>query len=272
MPPVFRCVSPPSLTARDVNYLCWMILMPPDAIPAASTRAMAPRAGLLTSAVVTLTAILGLHLLVLPSAMGALASVTLFVLGVGFLWRQLPHHYPHPRFGLCNAVTLLRAGLGTTLLTPLLAPGLSDDVLNGWGVALVAATALSLDGVDGFLARRSGLSSQFGARFDMEVDAALALLLSMLALADGSVGPVVLLLGVMRYGFVAASWSLPWMAAPLPDRFGRKVVCVIQIAALIALQAPVVSGGIALSVTLGAALALIWSFGRDILWLWRHRT
>ncbi|THF72629.1 MAG: hypothetical protein E8G75_10490 [Sulfitobacter sp. SK025] len=62
------------------------------------------------------------------------------------------------------------------------------------------------------------------------------------------------------------------MAAPLPDRFGRKVVCVIQIAALIALQAPVVSGGIALSVTLGAALALIWSFGRDILWLWRHQT
>jgi MFS family permease len=105
----------------------------------------------------------------------------------------------------------------------------------------------------------------------MEVDAALALLLSLLALGSGKAGYVVLLLGVMRYAFVAAAWGLPWMAGQLPDKFGRKVVCVIQIAALIALQTPVVSGTLALIITYGAIGSLLWSFGRDILWLWRHR-
>jgi len=247
-------------------------MMPPDAVLAFRPRAMSPRAGLALAAAITLAAMVVLHVSVFPAGVSSLAALMLFLLGVGTLWWQLPRHYPHPRFGACNAVTLFRAGLGATLLTPILVDGLAENAMNGWAVALVATVALSLDGVDGWLARRSGLSSAFGARFDMEVDAALALLLSLLALAAGTVGPVVLVLGLMRYAFVAASWVLPWMAAPLPDRFGRKVVCVIQIAALIALQAPIVTGSVALSIVLGAALALIWSFGRDILWLWRYRT
>ena len=246
--------------------------MTPDAMPADRTRAMSPRAGLLLWAVTTVAAMMVVHWAAFPSLAPASASLALFLAGAAFLWTALPHHYPHSRFGACNAVTLFRAGLGATLLSPLLAPGLADAALNGWSIALVATIALSLDGVDGFLARRSGLASAFGARFDMEVDAALALLLSLLALGSGKAGYEVLLLGVMRYAFVAAAWGLPWMAKGLPDKFGRKVVCVIQIAALIALQTPVVSGTLALIITYGAIGALLWSFGRDVLWLWRHRS
>jgi phosphatidylglycerophosphate synthase len=246
--------------------------MPPDSMPAALTRTLPPRMGMIFAAAAGLLVMGGVHLLLFPAGMVALASALLFLAGAMLLWHKLPDHYPHGRFGACNSMTLLRAGLGATLLTPLLAPQLAQPALAGWSIVLIATVALSLDGVDGWLARRSGLTSAFGARFDMEVDAALALLLSLLALADGSVGPVVLVLGLMRYGFVLASWFLPWMAAPLPDRFGRKVVCVVQIAALIILQAPIVSGGMALAVALGASAALIWSFGRDILWLRGHRT
>ena len=58
----------------------------------------------------------------------------------------------------------------------------------------------------------------------------------------------------------------------LPDpRFGRKVVCVIQIAALILLQMPGLMPGQAQVVAWCDVLALIWSFGRDVLWLWGHR-
>ena len=39
----------------------------------------------------------------------------------------------------------------------------------------------ALDGVDGWLARRSGIASAFGARFDMEIDALLILVLAVLA-------------------------------------------------------------------------------------------
>ena len=277
-PPYERCdrcaMSASGLTAHVQDYLCWMIHLPHDAYSARQTpaRASSPRAGLVVSAAGTLVGMAAVHLTAFPSGPEPLAAVTVFLLGAILLWVKLPDHYPHSRFGACNAVTLFRAGMGATLLTPLLLAGSGAADVNGWAVVTVAVLALSLDGVDGWLARRSGLASSYGARFDMEVDAALALLLALLALANGVAGPWVLLLGLMRYVFVAASWVLGWLAAPLPDKFGRKVVCVIQIAALIALQAPILDGDLAFAIALGASVALIWSFGRDILWLWRHRT
>lgn len=131
--------------------------------------------------------------------------------------------------------------------------------------------ALALDGVDGHLARRHGRVSAFGARFDMEVDSVLALLLAVHAAASGSGGPLVLFLGLARYGFVAASVALPFLSAPLPPRFGRKGACVLQLGCLIVLQLPVLGAGAAvvLAVVVSAALAL--SFAVDIAWLARRR-
>ena len=265
---------PYHLTQQASDYLCRMTQLPPDTFPSVriTARASAARSGLAVATAVTLGAMVLVHLTLFAADKMALASMGLVLLGAVVLWDKLPRHYPHPRFGACNTVTLLRAGLGATLLTPLLLQGDGLDTAQSWAIVLVATLALTLDGVDGWLARRDGLTSNFGARFDMEVDAALAFILSLLALADGTVGPVVLVLGLMRYAFVAASWALPWIAAPLPEKTGRKVVCVIQIAALIVLQAPIVTGHLALSIASGAAVALIWSFGRDILWLWRHRS
>jgi phosphatidylglycerophosphate synthase len=123
--------------------------------------------------------------------------------------------------------------------------------------------------VDGWLARRHGLTSSFGARFDMETDAAFALVLALNALATGAAGPVVLLLGLMRYAFVAAAAVLPWLNAPLPERYSRKTVCVVQIAALILIQVPGVPAPLASALVLCAAAALVWSFAVDVAYL-RH--
>lgn len=174
--------------------------------------------------------------------------------------------YPHDDLGLCNLVTLMRLALSAALLAPLVAPAAS------WAVLGVAIAALALDGVDGWLARREGRVSAFGARLDVEVDAALSLILALNALASGTVGIGVLLLGLPRYAYMAAALALPWMARPLPERFDRKLICVVQIAVLIALQAPFVDGLLAGALVAGTALALAWSFGRDVLWLWRARS
>lgn len=192
----------------------------------------------------------------------ALGGAVTLVVAVAVL---VLRHYPHARFGLCNAVTLARAAMVLALLVML------GTGPQGWDVLAVAALALCLDGVDGWLARSRGLVSAFGARFDMETDAALALVLAAHVWLGGMTGPEVLLLGLMRYGFVAAFWPFPWLAAPLPERFGRKVVCVIQIAALILLQVPGLLPAVAQAVAWAAVVALVWSFGRDALWLWRHR-
>jgi hypothetical protein len=115
-----------------------------------------------------------------------------------------------------------------------------------------------------------GLTSAFGARFDMETDAAWRLSLRRMS-GWGMTGAEVLILGLMRYVFVLGFWPFPWLAAPLPERFGRKLVCVVQIAALILLQVPDLPRAMALMIAWPAVAALIWSFGRDTLWLWRNR-
>ena len=206
------------------------------------------------------------------SPAGVAASALIFAGVTVLAFRSATRAYPHDRLGMCNTVTLLRAALAAAVAAPLTVPGLlAAQPTLAWAVLAVATLALSLDGVDGWLARRSGLASDFGARFDMEVDALLALILSALALSTGKVGPWVLALGSMRYAFVAAALVLPWLNAPLPQRFRRKLVCVVQIAVLIALLAPVVTPPVAAVLAGAATLLLGWSFAADILWLARRR-
>ena len=119
--------------------------------------------------------------------------------------------------------------------------------------------------MDGWLARRSGLVSRFGARFDMEADAALALVLAIHALLGTPVGGEVLVLGLIRYVFVMAAWCWPWLDGDLAPSRRRKLVCVLQLSVLIALQVPALPPDAAILLTRGAAMALIWSFAIDII-------
>jgi phosphatidylglycerophosphate synthase len=125
--------------------------------------------------------------------------------------------------------------------------------------------------VDGWLARRGGHVSDFGARFDMEVDGVLALVLALLAYAGGHAGALIVLLGVPLYLFRVAQIALPWLRGDLPPRFSRKLVCVVQIAVLIAVLVPPVSRPVADLLAAVAAAGLLWSFLVDIRWLWRAR-
>ncbi|SHL62536.1 Phosphatidylglycerophosphate synthase [Roseovarius litoreus] len=194
------------------------------------------------------------------------AALGVYVAAVVLVGWVMARSYPHRALGLCNLVTLLRLALTSALVAPLVSGSGAQ-----WGVLMVAAVALALDGVDGWLARRQHLVSHFGARFDMEVDAGLGLVLAVSAFAAGSAGAAVLALGMPRYVFAAAGRVLPWLGAPLPDRIGRKWVCVIQIGVLIGLQVPGLPVPLANAAIAVAAAALCWSFGRDILWLWRRR-
>jgi phosphatidylglycerophosphate synthase len=168
--------------------------------------------------------------------------------------------------GPANVVTLVRASLvvGVTALVIDARSGAAFVVL-----ITLATVALVLDGVDGQVARRTGTTSPLGARFDMETDAFLILVLSLLAAR--SFGWWVLAIGVVRYAFVAAAWAMPWLRAPLPPRLARKTVAATQGIVLVVAASGVLPGPLAmLSVILSLAL-LCWSFGRDVGWLWRSR-
>jgi phosphatidylglycerophosphate synthase len=124
-----------------------------------------------------------------------------------------------------------------------------------------------MDAVDGWIARRSRMTSRFGARFDMEVDALLILTLAILTWQHGKAGAWVLLSGLLRYLFVAAGWLLPRMRQQLPDNRRRQTVCVVQVVALIVALEPFVAPA-ASELIAGAALAaLVYSFAVDTMWL-----
>ncbi|HYZ26330.1 MAG TPA: CDP-alcohol phosphatidyltransferase family protein [Geminicoccaceae bacterium] len=170
-------------------------------------------------------------------------------------------------FGIANQVTLLRAGLVCLAGGALLAgePAASP----GWSLAALVATALSLDAVDGLLARRLGLASRFGARFDLEVDAFLILVLALLVWQAGKVGPWVLAIGLLRYLFVLAGRLLPWLRQPLPPSRRRQAVCVQQGVTLVLCLLPPV-GTLLASLLAGLALAaLLASFAADIIYMAR---
>jgi prepilin signal peptidase PulO-like enzyme (type II secretory pathway) len=75
----------------------------------------------------------------------------------------------------------------------------------------------------------------------------------------------------MRYAWLAAGLVLPWMQGALPQRFRRKAVCVVQIAVLIALVAPVIQPPVSTVLGLAATALLAWSFAVDLSWLARRR-
>lgn len=202
---------------------------------------------------------------------GVIAGLTMAIATV-IAATGMARHYPHARPGACNQITLSRVApvglLAAVLVTP---GGLSAGSDVAWMLVALVTLGLCLDGVDGWLARRSGLTSAFGARFDMEVDSALAGFLAAVALASGKAGIWVLALGFLRYGFVAAMWVWPWLDAPLPPSLRRKTICAMQIFVLIALLAPVVQPPLSVAVGLAMTLVLAWSFAVDIRHLWRVR-
>ena len=174
-------------------------------------------------------------------------------------------YYPHGEFGLCNAITLTRAAIVAFLIGALF-----DPAFSVWLFFELSVVAFALDAVDGWLARRSGLTSGVGARFDMETDSGLAAVLAVWILMEGTAGPEVLVLGFARYWFLAAMVALPALRAELPPSFRRKAVCVFQIGTLIALILPVTPPSVALPAAMIAAMLVIWSFAIDIVWLLRR--
>lgn len=204
----------------------------------------------------------------------AILSIGPYVLVSGLVLAKLKT-YAHARFGMANTITAIRAGM-TSLIAGFLieAEWLADPAMTPWVWGLVAAAllALVLDGVDGYVARRTGTNSDFGARYDMEVDAALILCLSILAFALGKADWWVILIGGMRYLFVAAQCADKRLRAKLDASLRRQAICVLQIVCLCIILMPVIEPPVSTLIAALALVALVYSFGRDISILARRAT
>jgi phosphatidylglycerophosphate synthase len=190
-----------------------------------------------------------------------------FAIAMIVVWRFRRTDHPFARFGAANQVTTIRLALVGVIAA------LIGEPSGAGNAAIAAATATVvaiLDGADGWIARRTRMSSQFGARFDMEVDALLIMALSVLAWQFGKAGAWVLLSGLLRYIFIAAGWIWPWMRDPLPPSRRRQTICVVQVAGLIVAVAPIITPPLSTLAAAAALLVLAYSFVIDTVWLWRH--
>ena len=172
--------------------------------------------------------------------------------------------------GPANAVTLARCTLvgGVTALV-------ADSLATGHAPVAVLVTlavvAWLMDGIDGQVARRTGTTTKLGGRFDGEVDSILALVLSVYV-ADALGLWVVVAIGAYRYLYLMAGWVFPWLRGELPRRQSRSAIAAVQGIVLIVAATGIVPSSVMTAIA-GVSLAILtFSFGRDILFMYRNRT
>ena len=204
----------------------------------------------------------------LPAAY-LLQAAALYALLAALVVRHAPDALPGRGLGPANRITLGRAALALAIMPLALRPGPLGAPVYWWIIG-VSTAAMVLDGFDGWAARRTGTATPFGARFDVELDAALLMALSVLVWRSGAAGPWVLLIGGLRYLFVAAGRSWPALRGALPPRRRRKVIAVVQGVALLVALGPIIPPWLAAGGTAGALALLVWSFAVDVRWLLRH--
>ena len=209
----------------------------------------------------------------------ALITQGLFDLPAAYVWQAcglyvglasvllatVPPHLPGRGLGAANRVTLARAMLALPVAALVGQPAIHHAGGHWWVIGLSTAVMIT-DGFDGRTARRTGTATPFGARFDMELDAALLLALSILIALSGRVGAWILAAGALRYLFVAAGWLYPPLAAPLPPSRRRQTVCVVQGVALLVALGPIIPPPAASGAAFLGLGALVYSFGVDVRW------
>jgi phosphatidylglycerophosphate synthase/uncharacterized membrane protein YbhN (UPF0104 family) len=163
---------------------------------------------------------------------------------------------PEGGFGLPNLITTLRLFLTMGLLF-----GYQDQ--PGVVLALVALANILLDVLDGWLARRSGQSSDFGAHYDIEADALLVLTLTVLLFSRGLAGSWVIIAGLWRYLYVLAPVCFPTPVGQAPrSRHGRIVYVLMLACFMLTLVMPKGAAGqyLALAGTVAISLSFMHSF------------
>lgn len=178
---------------------------------------------------------------------------------LGLLLRFRGEWTPRGRFGAANTITLARV-LGSGVLI------LGADQAGAW-TAILAATMLLADGLDGWAARSFGDGSAFGELFDHEADAFFLLALCLALFLGHRLEGWILLPGALRYGFVL----FMWLARPPQRRVaGNRYTRALGTGAVIALMLCLLPVGAACAPLAGvASFALVASFAFSTLALYR---
>jgi len=160
-----------------------------------------------------------------------------------------------PFAGYANLITAIRL-LGIMVLF-----SFADNLVN-LQITSILIILISLDGLDGFLARRFKQVTDFGGIFDMETDSLFVCLTSILLFERGLIGAWILLIGFFRYFYVVLI-SFLGLAQFTEKRtkFGPTIAVLLFIAVIIPFALPqnIYMPCLIIASTL-VSLSFIWSF------------
>ncbi len=159
-----------------------------------------------------LAMLFGLALTLLTAERKALVAVA-WLAFARLVWRGRASWLPM-RFGPPNAITVVRIGLVSAL-------ALGAGAYGGVALAALGLFIYALDGLDGWVARRGGYASDFGAEFDTEADAFYVASLSLGLWGRGVADAWVLLPGLLRYLYVPSVTWLRWRGEAPRQKFSR---------------------------------------------------
>lgn len=182
-----------------------------------------------------------------PLALAALGSFAywLFESRTGFL---------DSGFGSANWVTSVR-------LVSLLGLAALIDARQPLAASALAWLVFCLDGLDGFLARRTHSESSFGALYDAEVDASFSMLLTWALFQLGHAGAWVLIGGLLRFVYVLSLYFTRVSEVEAPRSTLGRYVFALSVGGYTLSLWPFAAAGLALSGL--ATLLLCYSFARS---------
>jgi phosphatidylglycerophosphate synthase len=170
-------------------------------------------------------------------------------------------HTPSGAFGWGNGVTALRFALASSV-------GLLPESVPLWVLGVTVLAVFALDGLDGWVAKRRGESSEFGAYFDMETDAYFVLLAGVVLVQRGRYGAWVLVVGLLRYVYVLTLALVPARGGEEPrSAFGRHAFTSLMLGLSLGMVLGEPFGTVATAlgcglVTASFARSFYWSYGR----------
>jgi phosphatidylglycerophosphate synthase len=167
-----------------------------------------------------------------------------------------------PRRIAPNAVTALR------LLIVVAMSVWFHGAPGAWWTGAVVGVFV-LDWLDGWLARRAGATSAFGAHFDMETDALVVLVVDMELFARGRLGAWILTTGVLRYIYVVSIALFAPRGGEVPrSTLGRNAFGTLVTGLCVALASPTGIGTTAAAI---GTLAVLLSFAHTFYWSYLRR-
>jgi len=141
---------------------------------------------------------------------------------------KIPRYTSLPAYlGYANWITVIR-------LSIILFLGFTYHLFPNYLLFFGFLTAVILDGVDGFLARKYGHSSKVGEALDMETDAFMVILISWIHYESGSLPWWILIPGGLRYYYELGFFWLKDQAQDFPPKRIRATIAVIFFSTLLA--------------------------------------